>query len=238
MIIHLLSSPRNVSTALMYAFAQRADTKVMDEPFYGYYLCKHGVGHPGKAEIINAMECTFDGIIRQINELQSRHSHVFIKNMAHHLIETPLDFLRSYKNILFIRHPKEIITSFAKVIPAPTMQDIGVQQQSVLFDELNRSCVHAPLVIDSAELIKNPEALLKKLCESLEIPFSKQMLSWETGGIPEDGIWAKYWYENVHNSTGFQTPRKKEEPLPPHCTVLLEEALPFYHALSRHTIKI
>ena len=29
------------------------------------------------------------------------------------------------------------------------------------------------------------------------------MLNWDRGGIKEDGVWAKYWYENVHKSEGF-----------------------------------
>ena len=41
MIINLISGPRNVSTALMYSFAQRNDTNYYDEPFYGYYLTPH-----------------------------------------------------------------------------------------------------------------------------------------------------------------------------------------------------
>ena len=36
--ICLWSGPRNISTALMYSFAQRSDTIVYDEPFYAYYL--------------------------------------------------------------------------------------------------------------------------------------------------------------------------------------------------------
>ena len=36
--ICLWSGPRNVSTALMYSFAQRPDTRVVDEPLYGHYL--------------------------------------------------------------------------------------------------------------------------------------------------------------------------------------------------------
>ena len=36
--INLISGPRNISTALMYSFAQRPDTFVLDEPFYAFYL--------------------------------------------------------------------------------------------------------------------------------------------------------------------------------------------------------
>ena len=37
-IICLWSSPRNISTALMYSFAQREDTEVVDEALYAHYL--------------------------------------------------------------------------------------------------------------------------------------------------------------------------------------------------------
>ena len=40
--INLWSGPRNVSTALMYSFAQRSDTAVVDEPLYGHYLRADG----------------------------------------------------------------------------------------------------------------------------------------------------------------------------------------------------
>ncbi|MGK7368639.1 MAG: hypothetical protein ACNS64_00385, partial [Candidatus Halalkalibacterium sp. M3_1C_030] len=52
--INLCSGPRNISTALMYSFAQRSDTKVIDEPFYAYYLRKTGKKHPGREEVLKA----------------------------------------------------------------------------------------------------------------------------------------------------------------------------------------
>ena len=55
MIINLISGPRNVSTALMYSFAQRRDTVVQDEPFYAYYLKHTGLLHPGKKQIMETM---------------------------------------------------------------------------------------------------------------------------------------------------------------------------------------
>ncbi|MGD8481270.1 MAG: sulfotransferase family protein, partial [Gammaproteobacteria bacterium] len=42
------SGPRNVSTAMMYSFAQRPDTRVLDEPLYGHYLKSSGARHPGR----------------------------------------------------------------------------------------------------------------------------------------------------------------------------------------------
>ncbi|MBT5534537.1 sulfotransferase family protein, partial [Candidatus Poribacteria bacterium] len=49
------SSPRNVSTALMYSFAQRPDTRVIDEPLYGHYLRVSGAAHPIPVDVIASM---------------------------------------------------------------------------------------------------------------------------------------------------------------------------------------
>ena len=46
MIIAMWSGPRNLSTALMRSFAQRADTAAWDEPFYAAYLKTTGLQHP------------------------------------------------------------------------------------------------------------------------------------------------------------------------------------------------
>ena len=49
-VICLWASPRNISTALMYSFAQMKDVKVLDEPFYAYYFTHVNpkINHPGK----------------------------------------------------------------------------------------------------------------------------------------------------------------------------------------------
>jgi len=238
MIINLISSPRNVSTALMYSFAQRPDTKVIDEPFYGYYLETVGAEHPGRDEVIASMETDFQSVISDIQDVHEHHEHVFLKNMAHHLYHVSSDFMTDYKNVFFIRHPKELITSFAKVIDHPTMRDIGVKQQAKFFNELKPNGKNLPLVVDSALLIQDPETLLTKLCDVLGIGFMPEMLRWEKGGIVEDGVWAKHWYENAHNSTGFNPPSTKESNLPAHCKDLFDDAILYYYELADLSLKI
>jgi hypothetical protein len=51
MNIAMWSGPRNLSTALMYAFAARGDCAVMDEPFYAACLAATGLDHAMRAEI-------------------------------------------------------------------------------------------------------------------------------------------------------------------------------------------
>ncbi len=51
-------------------------------------------------------------------------------------------------------------------------------------------------------------------------------------------IWAKHWYTNVHNSTGFQTYQEETIDLPDHLNPIYLEAKVYYDALIRHAIKI
>ena len=61
--IFLWSGPRNISTTLMYSFAQRKDTKVFDEPLYAFYLSQTDAKeyHPDAELIINSMENNGEG---------------------------------------------------------------------------------------------------------------------------------------------------------------------------------
>ena len=65
--IHLISGPRNISTALMYSFGNRMDMTVIDEPFYGYYLDIHPeIDHPGRSETLASMPTDYRAIITEI----------------------------------------------------------------------------------------------------------------------------------------------------------------------------
>lgn len=237
-VINLISGPRNLSTALMYSFAQREDIIVLDEPFYGYYL-KNAIQrpqHPSEDDIVKTMEVREKQIIDNINRL-SRHTNVFIKGMAHHFLVDSPEFILEWENVFLIRHPKKLLASFSKVISHPALADIGIKKEADLFLFLQKNG-KSPLVIDSDELIKDPEAYLLQLCISLGIPFTKKMLSWKRGGIPEDGIWAKHWYSNVHQSTGFAIQNSNSQSLPEHLEPVLKEALPYYGILKSNILRI
>ena len=51
----LWSGPRNVSTALMYSFRERSDTRVLDEPLYGHYLNVSRAEQPGRYELLKTL---------------------------------------------------------------------------------------------------------------------------------------------------------------------------------------
>jgi len=217
-VICLWASPRNISTALMYSFSQRSNTKVIDEPFYAYYLShiNPDINHPGKKEILNSQPNDFNRILQKIDN-EYVHKVLFIKNMTHHLNGIPLSFAYNWINIILTRNPIKSISSFSKVIKHPTQNDIGYKLQyeaALQFKKLKANFY----ILDADKLLSNPKLELKKLCNFCSINFDDKMLKWPQGGIKEDGIWAKYWYKNVHASTSFKSSNKDN-------SVMLEKSL-------------
>ncbi|MBD0256129.1 MAG: sulfotransferase family protein [Cytophagales bacterium] len=235
MVIHLIAGPRNISTALMYSFAQRPDTVVLDEPFYGFFLRHTGIDHPGRDEIIASMPRDPAGIFGQIEKEETEKGIVFVKNMAHHLEGFDYRRIDRYRNVFLIRDPAQMLVSYAKVRTEPTLGDIGLRHQADLHGQLV-AAGQSPLVLDGNEVRKNPESVLTKLCGALGIPFTEKMLRWPAGPRPEDGIWARHWYANVHQSRGFLPPDARAEQVPPHLEPVYAAALPYYHQLRQHAI--
>ncbi|MEM9858269.1 MAG: sulfotransferase family protein [Bacteroidota bacterium] len=235
-VISLWSGPRNVSTAFMYSFAQRKDFEVVDEPLYGYYLSLTDIDHPGKDEILATMNTDGESVLKAMLTPSNKPFRL-LKNMAHHWVDLDMELLNQFTNIFLIRNPAEMLPSLVKQIPDPVLRDTGLERQYALFEHL-KSRGEPVAVVDSKQLLLNPADLLKKLCKYLGISFDEQMLSWTSGALPEDGVWAKYWYHNVHNSSGFQPYRSKKETFPESLKPLLHECEPYYKLLLNHSIKL
>ena len=238
-LIHLISCPRNISTALMYSFGNRPDTAIVDEPFYGYYLKNYEIDfHPGTQEIIESMLTDADAIIEEVLFAERPEPYVFVKNMAHHMKGFDLSYTYSCKNIFLIRNPRQLIASFSKVINHPTMDDIGLKREKDLYEEIKLNGHYDPIVLDTGEVLKDPQKVLKELCDRLEIPFTEKMLSWDPGPRMEDGVWAPHWYKNVHQSTGFRPPEERREiVLSEELESLYKQVKNYYEALLEKSIK-
>lgn len=237
MPICLWSGPRNVSTALMYSFAQLEDIQIVDEPLYGHYLRVSGAQHPGRQEVMAAMNCDGVAVMRELIRAQSSSPSriLFIKHMAHHLLDLDLSFLQATNNIFLVRDPREMLPSLTIQLPHATLSDTGLQRQWELFRNLTDSGQH-PAILDSRELLLNPENILRALCMHLGLEFDIEMLTWDAGARVEDGVWASHWYQAVHRSTGF-APYKAKSDFPEHLQSLLDDCNPYYEKLYEHALR-
>lgn len=229
MRIAMWSGPRNLSTAMMYAFGARDDCAVMDEPFYAPYLAATGADHPMAAQIIAAHETDPQRVAGSCQ--QSGTPHLYMKHMPHHMIDGfPMEWAAACVNVHLIRHPARVIASYAAKRDAPTLEDIGFVQQGRVFDQLGG------VVIDSTDIRADPDAMLRALCRAIDLPFDPAMLRWPAGPRPQDGIWARHWYGSVHASTGIAGAEGPLPDVPPALQPLLEAALPHYLRLHARRI--
>jgi hypothetical protein len=236
--IYLISGPRNLSTALMYSFRQRADTTVWDEPLYGHFLRVTGVEHPGGDEVLATTETDGETAINDIIFGDYPTPVVFFKSMGHHTAGVGLDlsFLERTINVFLTRNPADMITSFIKNVPNPSADILGLPQQVELLDAVVAGG-GLPIVLDSKYILMDPPAMLGALCERIGIPWDPAMLSWPAGPKPEDGSWGTYWYHNVRESTGWQRYRPKNDEVPERLRGLLEECDGYYGRLMQYAIR-
>ena len=235
--INLWSSPRNISTALLYAFAQRGDTYVVDEPLYAHYLLHQptAVEHPGTGEVLANQENDGSRVVSQLTEANYGSPVLVCKQMTHHLVDLPLDFLSRMDNVLLIRDPREIFASFSKVVAGVTEFHVGLPQQAALFDHLVQMD-RPPPVVDSRRLLLAPAVTLERLCARLELDYDPAMLHWPAGPKPYDGSWAPHWYAGVHASTGFHPYRPRQIDLSPTLSDIAERCRPVYERLLHYAI--
>ncbi len=211
--------------------------RVVDEPLYAHYLRVTGALHPGREEVIAAMDGDGNAIMRRLLLEQQglENRQLFLKHMAHHLVQLDLSFLSQTLNIFLIRDPVDMLPSLTIQVPHATLADTGLKRQWELFESLQQSG-HAPAVLDSRQLLLNPKRVLKLLCLHIGIEFDQTMLSWDSGPREEDGVWAPHWYHAVHQSTGFSEYRKKPG-FPTKLNALLADCKPWYEKLFAHAIR-
>ena len=227
------SGPRNLSTAMMYSFAQRPDCAVWDEPFYAAYLALTGLDHPMRDQIIaDGLTDPAKVVARLTGPNPGGAALFYQKHMTQHMLpEIPRDWMADVVNVFLIRHPARVVASYAAKRENPTLDDIGFRQQFDLFEHV-KALGQTPIVIDSHDIRDDPKQALTQLNQAIGLDFDPAMLSWPAGGHEEDGVWAAHWYGAVHQSTGFAG---AEGPLPDllsdYATVA-EQAMPYYRALE------
>jgi hypothetical protein len=218
---------------MMYAFGARPDFAVVDEPFYAAYLARTGLDHPMRDQIIESQPTDPNTVAATLTgPVPGGKPHFYQKHMTQHMIPgVPRNWFGQVRHVFLIRHPARVVASFGAKYDNPTLADIGFAQQTEIFDELTAQGI-VPLVIDSADIRRDPRGMLARLCAALDLPFDPAMLSWPKGGHPSDGVWAPHWYGAVHASTGFAPAEGPPPTLTGAAGDLVAQALPHYHRLE------
>ncbi len=233
--IHLWSGPRNLSTAMMYSWRSRADTTVVDEPLYAYYLATSGREHPGGADVMAQGITDGDRVVAEVLAAPYDTPLVVFKQMAKHLGGLDRSFLAGTSSVILTRDPFDMLTSLQVQLPDATMADTGYDELVGIASAAVAGGVE-PIVVETRTLLADPPAVLAELCARLDVPYDPAMLSWPSGPKPEDGVWAPHWYDGVWRSTGWQPYKPKGVELLPHLESVLAQCQQRYAELVPYRI--
>ncbi|MCX7544248.1 sulfotransferase-like domain-containing protein [Marinicella gelatinilytica] len=215
--IAMWSGPRNISTAMMRSWENRSDTVVIDEPFYGPFLAHSGENHPLKNQVIADQGSDYHAVLKKLLAPQAANIDIFYqKHMAHHMPDIAFvenHLITPFSHAFLIRNPQDVVRSYVRKYPNITAEALGYKRQVQIFNLVKKHIGENPPVVESVDVLNQPQETLQKLCHALDVKFDEAMLSWPTGYRESDGVWASHWYNRVIESTGFKPFQKKHKPL-------------------------
>jgi hypothetical protein len=206
MNIAMWSGPRNLSTAMMYAFAARGDCAVWDEPFYAAYLAATGLDHPMRADHRHPRGRPRPGRRRL---RRPRHGRAVVLSKTHDPAHDP-------------RVRPWLPARLHQCVPDPPSgpgRRLLREKARRAHARRHRLCPAGRPVRRGGRLAgppapgdrqrRYPRRPARRADAALRRPwhpYTDAMLHWPAGPKPFDGIWAPHWYGAVHASSGFEDP--------------------------------
>jgi Sulfotransferase domain len=235
-VFALWSAPRSRSTAFFRSMLERGDLLALHEPLEGLHFS-------GPTQIANQ---TFESPPELLRWLvhDTENRAVFLKETVNPPVQEfvldDLRFLAEVHHAFLIRRPEEIAASWYALEGDMRILDTGLEMLRDLFVAVRIAEGHAPVVIDSGDLIARPAETMAAYCASVGLPFIADALQWEQGERPE---WSRSsrWHEDAAASSGFQQPRHPDrDALAGHPEVLrfARRHMPFYEELRDHRLDV
>jgi hypothetical protein len=236
--IAMWSGPRNISTAMMRSFENRADCTVTDEPFYGCYLSRTGIDHPMAADVMADMDCDFTRVARTLaGPVPGGAAIWYQKHMSLHMLPgDDLSWSDDMVHCFLIRDPDAMVASYTQKRETPSVADFGFERLWQLFEQVSSRSGNVPPVLDAKDVLSDPKRSLTALCKAIGIAFDPAMLSWPPGRRDSDGIWAPVWYQSVEQSTGFLPYQPKPVSLSLALQAIADECRPYYDRMAAHRL--
>lgn len=205
-IIALWAVPRSTSTAFEWMMRQRGDLDCLHEPFgEAWYQGEDPLWPRFRAGDLTTPGLSLESVWADI-KARAMQGPVFLKDFPHYInhMWTPA-FLSHFNHAFLIRDPAKTITSIYDKWPDFDETEVGFPEQRALFDLLTALEGTPPPVIDSDDLLEDPERMVAAFCDSVGLEFKSEALSWAPGGDPSAHSWwdGGSFHANLARSTGL-----------------------------------
>lgn len=201
----LWSTPRSMSTTFEKSIQQLPGVSVVHEPFTDVYY----FGPERQSDRYgNALQRHRYNRSDAIRSIFSQDAPLcFVKELAFQA-EPYLDdaFLGSVVNTFLIRSPLEVYSSLMKLKPDFSEAEFGFQPLAAIIERAER-LQRVTKIVDASDLVTCPNLTLREYCQSAGLPYSRDMITWDSGPIRN---WAEHekdsqskWHVVLENSTGI-----------------------------------
>ena len=167
-LIHLWCGPRTLSTASIYSFAQRPDTKVLDEPLYAYWLAQNPhLYRPYRDKLLQQSNLDGNAVLTEMGDVSNGKRIVVAKHMTKFIVGIDKKNYvvnqigqRKVKHVFLLRDPMKMILSWGEKNHVHqegcTLDATSLPHMVQLYSELRAAGLN-PLVVDSDLLAKNAQ---------------------------------------------------------------------------------
>jgi hypothetical protein len=203
-IFALWSHPRSMSTAMERMMRERGDLDCAHEPFmYDYYVHR-------AIRVMPHFEVRPDHPVRYAeirDHLMARAARapVFFKDMSYYVMPHILQdavFAPYLVNMFLIRDPVASITSYHKLDPEVTLEEIGLEAQWRHYSALKAAGVGA-VVLRAEAVREDSRGTMARVWEAVGLPFSEAAFDWQAEK-PKDWEQVGGWHGDVSASSGIR----------------------------------
>jgi hypothetical protein len=177
---------------------ERGDVLALHEPFWNLLAF-------GDVDVDGRMFATPASLLAWLDD-ETHDVNVFLKDTTDHRYGDVLAdrrFLAEARHAFLIRRPEEIAASYHALWPDMGIEEVGLEALHELHAAVRDASGHPPVVIDSDDLVMEPEATMAAYCAAVELPFIPEALTWRPG---ERAEWRRSarWHADVSASSGFE----------------------------------
>ncbi|MDJ1183389.1 hypothetical protein [Roseofilum casamattae] len=240
-ILVLWTTVRSTSTAFEKMIRQRGDFLVFHEPFgLSYYNSPERRDINRYPNIELNPEYSYQKTWQKLQQ-NSGDRGVFVKDMAYYVSHLAnKDFLSIFENTFLIRDPAKMLPSLYNEWPDFTLEEAGYAELYNVFERVRQMSGKTPVVIDSDDLVQNPELTVKAYCNAVGIPFIKESLEWEPQSRPELSNWEPSWHGYLNTTSGFKAQKQKKYVSVTenkHLQHAYEFCLPYYTKIHKYKLQ-
>jgi len=230
--------PRSVSTAFEKTFTRLPGLRIVHEPFADCYY----FGPARRSERYGRVtEPEAYGGSSALSSLEPAVGEtVLFKDLcfqaAHYM---PEEVLAGITNTFIVRHPDLVVHSLRKLKPNFTEEELGFEPLRDMFSQVTR-LGQRPIVVEGQVFRAEPEMVLRRFCEEVELPFRADMHRWDDGRIrrwaPHEMESQKTWHSTLEASEQVEPPVPISPPAPLELGEVYERALATYQRVAAEAI--